>query len=61
MNKTKTEQLLKVSDSLAEEVGYYRGYVNGVEDTLQRVSDWIDEDTLEYVRERLLGESNEKN
>lgn len=38
-----------------EEASYKRGYAQGVEDTLQRVSDWIDEETLDYVRERLLG------
>lgn len=37
-----------------EDVSYTRGYTQGVDDTLQRVSDWIDEETLQYVREMLI-------
>lgn len=37
-----------------EEIGYSRGYEQGVEDTLQKVSKWLDEETLDYVRESLL-------
>lgn len=40
-----------------EEVAYKRGYQQGVEDALYRVSDWVDEETLDYVKEWL----NEKN
>lgn len=55
MEEIKAEQLGRAGAGIAEEIGYKRGYTQGVEDALQRVSDWIDEETLDYVRERLLG------
>ena len=55
METTEAYQLGRAGASISQELGYKRGYTQGVEDTLQRVSDWIDEETLDYVRERLLG------
>ena len=55
METLNAEQLGRAGAGIAEEIGYKRGYTQGVEDTLQRVSDWIDEETLDCVKERLLG------
>lgn len=37
-----------------EQKSYAKGYYDGVTDTLSRVSKWLDEDTVESVRENLL-------
>lgn len=58
METINVEQLGRAGAGIAEEIGYKRGYTQGVEDTLQRVSDWIDEDTLDYVREMLLDDKS---
>lgn len=58
METISAEQLGRAGAGIAEEIGYKRGYTQGVEDTLQRVSDWVDEETLDYVRERLLNEKD---
>lgn len=36
------------------EKSYQEGYYDGVIDTLNRVSKWLDEDTVESVREDLI-------
>lgn len=56
MEAIKAEQLGRAGVGIAQEIGYKDGYKQGVEDTLQRVNNWLDEDTLAYVREQLLGE-----
>lgn len=56
METIKAEQLGRAGVGIAQEIGYKDGYKQGVEDTLQRVNNWLDEDTLAYVREQLLGE-----
>lgn len=56
METIKVEQLGRAGVEIAQEMGYKDGYKQGVEDTLQRVNNWLDEDTLAYVREQLLGE-----
>lgn len=37
-----------------EQKSYTKGYYDGVMDTLSRVSKWLDEDTVDSVREVLL-------
>ena len=37
-----------------EQKTYQEGYHDGVIDTLNRVSKWLDEDTVESVREDLI-------
>lgn len=56
METINVSQLGRAGVSIAEKIGYKRGYTKGVEDTLQRVNDWLDEETLDYVKELLLDE-----
>lgn len=34
---------------------FQKGYRRGVDDALMRVSNWVDEETVQYVRDILLG------
>lgn len=59
MEIIEAHQLGRAGAGISEKIGYERGYAQGVEDTLQQVGGWIDEDTLDYVKEQLLGGENE--
>lgn len=51
METMEMSQLGRAGASIGNELGYKRG----VEDTLAKVSKWLDEETLDYVKEELLG------
>ena len=59
METIEAYQLGRAGAGISEEIGYNRGYAQGVEDTIQRVSKFIDEETLDYIKEELLEVRNE--
>lgn len=55
MEKINVEHLGRAGAGIAEKIGYERG----VKDTLNYVSKFLDEDTVQATKELLLGEENE--
>lgn len=54
METIKAEELGRSGVGIAEKIGYK----NGAEEVINRVSKWLDEDTIEVLREEFLSEEN---